>query len=97
MIFNEKNLITGVFLWIKDPDPVFSRIRVTQKDRIRPDPDPQHCFKLYFISKIINIKMYLAGNFIIVFLVELMYINIKKLELLRLTFFLGKSLVQAPT
>ena len=37
----------GVFLWIKDPDPVFSRIRirVTKKDRIRPDPDPdpQHC------------------------------------------------------
>ena len=38
----------GVFLWIKDPDPVFSqnriRIRVTKKDRIRldPDPDPQH-------------------------------------------------------
>ena len=27
----------GVFLWIKDPDPVFSRIRirVTQKDRIQ--------------------------------------------------------------
>ena len=21
MIFNEKNLITGVYLWIKDPDP----------------------------------------------------------------------------
>ena len=41
------NLITSkfelhrVFLWIKDPDPVFSRIRVTQKDRIRPDLDPQ--------------------------------------------------------
>ena len=36
----------GVFLWIKDADPVvvISRIqiRVTQKDRIRPDPDPQH-------------------------------------------------------
>ena len=34
-------------MWIKDPDPVFTRIRirVTQKDRIRPDPDPdlQHC------------------------------------------------------
>ena len=29
---------------IKDPDPVFSRIWVTQKDRIRPDPDPQHWF-----------------------------------------------------
>ena len=29
--------ITGVFLWIKDPDPLFSRIRirVTQKDLIR--------------------------------------------------------------
>ena len=25
-------------MWIKDPNPVFSRIRVTQKD-----PDPQHC------------------------------------------------------
>ena len=34
----------GVFLWIKVPDPVFSRIRilirVTKKDRVRPDPDP---------------------------------------------------------
>ena len=42
---NEKIWITRVFLWLKDPDPVFSRIRirVTQKDRIRPDPDPQHC------------------------------------------------------
>ena len=32
---------------MKDPDPVFSRIRirVTQKDRIRPDPDPQHWSK----------------------------------------------------
>ena len=31
------NKITGVFLRIKDPDPVFSRIRirVAQKDRIR--------------------------------------------------------------
>ena len=37
-----------VFLWIKDPAPVFSRIRirVTQKDRIRPDPDPQHCLEV---------------------------------------------------
>ena len=37
--------LQGVFLWLQDPDPdpVFSRIRVTQKDRIRPDPDPQHC------------------------------------------------------
>ena len=36
--------LQGVFLWKKDPDPVFSRIRVTQKDRIRPetDPDSQH-------------------------------------------------------
>ena len=27
----------GVFLWLNDPDPVFSliRIRITQKDRIR--------------------------------------------------------------
>ena len=24
-----------VFLWLEDPDPVFSRIRATQKDRIR--------------------------------------------------------------
>ena len=46
ILYNEIVKITGVFLWIKDPDPVFSRIRtlVTQKDRIRPDPDPQHCF-----------------------------------------------------
>ena len=40
--------IHEVFLWIKDPNPVFSRIRVrirvTQKDWIRSDPDsdPQH-------------------------------------------------------
>ena len=37
--------LQGVFV-VKDPDldPVFSRIwiRVTQKDRIRPDPNPQH-------------------------------------------------------
>ena len=37
-----------VFLWIKDPDPVFSlsrfRIRITPKDRIRPDP--QHLFEV---------------------------------------------------
>ena len=37
ILFNEQIWITGVFLWIKDPDPVFSQIqiRVTQKDRIR--------------------------------------------------------------
>ena len=46
--YNEKILITGVCLWIKNPDPLFSRIRVTQKNRLRPhpdsdlDPDPQH-------------------------------------------------------
>ena len=48
---NEKIRIIGVFFLDKgsgsgifpDPDPVFSRIRVTQKDRIQPDPDPQHC------------------------------------------------------
>ena len=28
------------FLWMKVPDPGYSRIRVTQIDRIRPDPDP---------------------------------------------------------
>ena len=45
---NEKIRITGIILWIKDPDPdpVFFRIRirVAQKDRIRPDPypDPHH-------------------------------------------------------
>ena len=49
----ERDCIPDIFIqrknvWIKDPDPVFSRIRVTQKDRIRPDPapdqypDPQH-------------------------------------------------------
>ena len=49
ILYNEKIRIIGVFFWIKDPDPVFSRvrIRVTQKDRIQPDPDPdlapQHC------------------------------------------------------
>ena len=39
----------GVLLWIKDPDPdsLFSRIRVTQKDRIRPDSDPKHCFYVF--------------------------------------------------
>ena len=41
-----ENLNYRVFFWIKDPEPIFSRIRihVTQKDRIRldPDPDPQH-------------------------------------------------------
>ena len=33
---------------LKDSNPVFSRIRIrlTQKDRIRPDPDPQHWLKL---------------------------------------------------
>ena len=61
----DKKIITtlfelhGVFLWIKDPDPVFFQIRmgirVTQKDQIRPDPDPQHWFKViciivYFID-----------------------------------------------
>ena len=43
ILYNEKiRIITGGFLWIEDPDPVFSwiRIRVTQKDRILPDPDP---------------------------------------------------------
>ena len=29
-------------MWIKDRDPVCSRIRVIQKDRILADPDPQH-------------------------------------------------------
>ena len=39
ILYNEKIRVTGVFLWIKDLDPVFSRIRirirVTQNDRIR--------------------------------------------------------------
>ena len=46
ILYHEKIWITGIFLCIKDPDPVFSqiRVRVTHKDRIRPDPDTQHCF-----------------------------------------------------
>ena len=37
ILYNEKIRMTGDFLWIKDPDPVFSLIRilVTQKDQIR--------------------------------------------------------------
>ena len=35
ILYNEKIRITGVFLCIKDPDPVFSCIRLTQKERIR--------------------------------------------------------------
>ena len=37
ILYNKQIWITGVFLWIKDAAPVFSRIRirVTQKDRIR--------------------------------------------------------------
>ena len=38
-MYREYYRITGIFLWIEDPDPdpVFSRIlnRITQKDRIR--------------------------------------------------------------
>ena len=30
--YNEKIWITGVFLWIKDPDPAFSLIRKTGQD-----------------------------------------------------------------
>ena len=37
IIYNEKIIITGVNQLIEDPDPS------TQKDRIQPDPDPQHC------------------------------------------------------
>ena len=50
ILYNEKIRISGGFLRIKDPNSVFSRIRihVTQKERIRPDPDPdpdpQHWF-----------------------------------------------------
>ena len=33
IFYNEKIRITGVFLWIKDPDP---------GDPKRPDSDPQH-------------------------------------------------------
>ena len=35
ILYNGKIRITGALLWIKDPDLVFSWIRVTQKDRIR--------------------------------------------------------------
>ena len=51
-----------------DPDPVFSRIwiRVTQKDRIQPDPDPQNCFLGHFriLTRIIllNIKITLSDK-----------------------------------
>ena len=43
---NEKFKLLRVFLCIKDPDLVFSRIRirVTQKDQFHPDP--QHWFLL---------------------------------------------------
>ena len=47
--FVDKGSGSGIF---PDPDPVFFliRIRVTQKDRIRPDsdPDPQHCLTEHF-------------------------------------------------
>ena len=46
ILYHEEIKITGVFLGIRDPDPetdlVFSRIRVTQKDRLRQEPDSQH-------------------------------------------------------
>ena len=53
-----RNRITGVILWItaQDPDPVFSRLRVTQKDRIRPDSHPQHWCKQY-ISTLLRIPV----------------------------------------
>ena len=39
--------LQGSFFWIKDPDPVFSRVRilVTKKagSNRNQDPDPQHC------------------------------------------------------
>ena len=35
ILCNEKIKVTKVFLWINDPDLIFSRIRITLKDRIR--------------------------------------------------------------
>ena len=42
MIFNEKIWITGVFLWIKDPDP---------GDPKRPDPDQDRNSGIYTCSQ----------------------------------------------
>ena len=55
---NKKIWVTGVILWLKNPDPVLSRIRVIQKDRIRRDPDPVPPVKRSSIDS----KFWIYGN-----------------------------------
>ena len=80
-------------MWIKDPDPVFSRIRIreTQKVRIRPDPDPHHWAKpgndllKYFV------KSLLCRNCIFLFGKIFICIYLLKFIWLRLQLFLSDS------
>ena len=68
-------------LWIKDPDPVFSRIRirVTQNDLIRPDPDPQHWFTLLIVNNHEALK-FLVESFVRS-VVEILIIFASQLEI----------------